>query len=110
MTTKGEFALLWANGKTFSEIYDLMEAQIRREAEITEKLESSAIATSPQIEALKARLAHEFVPGDGAYYDDEKVTVVERVPSTRAGSDDYLVEFENGGQRTVWGSDLVRVT
>lgn len=31
MTTKAEYALLWANGKTFGEIYDLMEAEIRAE-------------------------------------------------------------------------------
>lgn len=26
---KGDFALMWANGASFREIYDLMEAQIR---------------------------------------------------------------------------------
>lgn len=29
--TKQEYALMWANGASFSEIYDLMEEQIRRE-------------------------------------------------------------------------------
>ena len=31
MRSKGEYALLWANGATFSEVYDLMELEIRRE-------------------------------------------------------------------------------
>lgn len=29
--TKGEYALLWANGASFSEIYDLMEADIYKQ-------------------------------------------------------------------------------
>ena len=31
MRDKREYALLWANGKTFGEIFDLMEAEIREE-------------------------------------------------------------------------------
>jgi hypothetical protein len=33
MRTKADYALLWANGMTFAEVYDLMKADIEAEKE-----------------------------------------------------------------------------
>jgi hypothetical protein len=50
----------------------------------------------------------DYTPGDRVYYDDDLAEVLERIPSTRTGSDDYLIRYTNGAERLVWGSDLVR--
>lgn len=50
---------------------------------------------------------HDFVPGDRVCYDDCPGTVVERIPSDRAGSDDYRVRWPNGEVSLLWGSDLL---
>lgn len=94
--TRGDYALLWANGMTFGQVYDLMKADI--ETEVHHDVHPAEF-TGPD----------DFMPGDAAYYDENLVTVVERMSSTRAGSDDYRVRSDNGSTYTVWGSDLVRV-
>lgn len=48
----------------------------------------------------------DYTPGDQVYYDGDLAEVLERVPSTRTGSDDYLIRYTNGAERLVWGSDL----
>jgi hypothetical protein len=50
----------------------------------------------------------DYKPGDRVYYDDDLAEVLERIPSTRTGSDNYLIRYTNGAERLVWGSDLVR--
>lgn len=131
MRSKGEYAQLWANGTTFDEIYDLMEAEIRREyvtvlpaeafAEGADDLELSLTSslTGEQLQEA-ARWAmpkdasvtrpQDYEPGDVAYHDGLRVTIVERMASTRPGSDDYLVRSESGTLYVFWGSNLVRIT
>lgn len=105
MTTKAEFALLWANGKTFGEIYDLMEAEI-----------AGKIAAAPSFDVFRAAVdsritrPQDFMPGDRVRYDDSVGGVIERIASTRPGSDDYLVQWDAGPVSKVWGSDLVRAS
>lgn len=48
----------------------------------------------------------DYQPGDTVYYDDDRATVLERLPTTRTASDDYLIRYTDGTERTVWGSDL----
>lgn len=82
--TKADYALLWANGMTFGEIYDLMAADIH---------------AGP----------FEFEDGAEVRYDNALGIVRGRVASDRELTDDYMVEWRNGTTTLVWGSDLVRV-
>jgi hypothetical protein len=52
--------------------------------------------------------AHTFEPGELVAYDDLRATILERIPSDRAATDDYLVQWADGSTSVVWGSDLVR--
>lgn len=80
---KSDYALLWANGSTFGEIYDLIRADI----------------LGP----------HQFEVGESVAYDDDQGEVLERIPSTRPCSDGYRVRWTDGAITIEWGSDLVRV-
>lgn len=50
---------------------------------------------------------HDFVPGDRVRYDDNAGTVLYRISSDRAWSDDYEVSWDRGASSVVWGSDLL---
>ena len=109
MTSKAEYALLWANGASFGEIYDLMAEEIRREYVTVipaEVFDSEPHPVGKGMFDFDRPL--DFEPGATAYYDDVKVEIVERLSSTRPGSDDYRVRTAAGSTFIVWGSDLVR--
>lgn len=83
MREKSEYALLWANGASFGEIYDLIRADI----------------LGP----------NDFAIGESVAYDENEGVVRERLASHREGSSDYTVEWADGAITIEWGSDLVRV-
>ena len=118
MTTKGEYALLWANGKTFGEIFDLMHAEILDS--LTSPL-SEWDGTARKIEGpdfvieLPEELSQadfekfavafaSFEPGDRVLYDENPGTIIEATPSQPAG---FLVQWDNGHKSKVWASDLL---
>lgn len=81
MSGKSEYALLWANGASFGEIYDLMRVDI---------LDSE-------------RGASTFRVGERVAYDENEGKVVE------LERDRYRVEWDDGVISVEWGSDLVRI-
>ena len=95
MRAKGEYALLWANGKSFGEIFDLMKADI----ELGEQ-----VKTLEWVRAQKEMPSPKFKQGDRCYYDENGGVVLEQTPSCPLG---YKVVWDNGEVTKVWASDLL---
>ena len=119
MRSKSEYALLWANGRTFGEIFDLMKEEL--EADLTNPRLEEWDGTARKIEGpdfvieLPEELSQadfdkfavafaSFEPGDRVLYDENPGTIVEATPSQPAG---FLVQWDNGHKSKVWASDLL---